>query len=176
MAQQIHYRPEQAKRPHPETQDEMEKFEGRIAEINGLLDQLYESGLMRWVKDFVGAMPDVSMIALESMNTPQGQAGMRNLLVLAKQLGRIDPDQLERTFDAVNKGMDRAGDTADGKHDSSYNPPGITGVFKLLRDEDLWHTLAPVIEGVKAFSAESQRQESSKSDTSKNDTSKNERD
>ena len=158
MAQQIHYRPEQAKRIRPETQDELEKFEGRIAEINGLLDQLYDTGLMRWMKDFVGALPDVSMIALQSVNTPQGQAGMRNLLVLAKQLGKIDPDQLERMFNAVDAGVDRAGQTAEGKHESSYNPPGITGVFKLLRDEDLWRTLAPVIEGVKAFSAESERQ------------------
>ena len=95
MAQQIHYRPEQAKRPHPETQDEMEKFEGRIAEINGLLDQLYESGLMRWVKDFVGAMPDVSMIALESMNTPQGQAlpiPLPLTITLSRQ-GRTGPGQ-----------------------------------------------------------------------------------
>ena len=33
----------------------------------------------------------------------------------------------------------------------------VTGVFKLLRDEELWHTLAPLIEGAKAYSAESRR-------------------
>lgn len=159
MAQQIHYRPEQAKRLRPETVDELEKFEGRIGEINGLLDQLYESGLMRWLKDFVGALPEVSMIALDGLNTPQGRAGMRNLLIVAQQLGRIDPDQLERMVSAVHAGVDRAGETASGRHDSDYNPPGITGVFKLLRDEELWATLAPVIEGAKAFSAESKRGE-----------------
>ncbi len=158
MAEQIHYRPEQARRLRPETVDELEKFEGRIGEINGLLDQLYESGLMRWLKDFVGAMPEVSMIALDGLNTDQGRAGMRNLLVLAKQLGKIDPDQLEHMFDAVHSGLDRADETASGKHDSPYDPPGVTGVFKLLRDEELWHTLAPVIEGAKAFSAASRRQ------------------
>lgn len=158
MAEQIHYRPEQAKRVRPETADELEKFEGRIAEINGLLDQLYESGLMRWAKDFVGAMPEVSMIALDSLNTEQGRAGMRNLLVLAQQLGKLDPDRLEQMFNAMHAGIDRADETATGKHDSPYNPPGVTGVFKLLRDEDLWHALAPVIEGTKAFSAASRRQ------------------
>ncbi|MGN8159879.1 DUF1641 domain-containing protein [Salinisphaera sp. RV14] len=158
MAEQIHYRPEQAKRLRPETADELEKFEGRIAEINELLDQLYESGLMRWLKDFVGAMPEVSMIALDSLNTEHGQAGMRNLLVLAKQLGKIDPDQLERMFNAMHAGLDRVDETAAGAHQSPYDPPGVTGVFKLLRDEDLWRTLAPVIEGAKAFSAESRRQ------------------
>lgn len=158
MAEQIHYRPEQAKQFRPETRDELEKFEGRIAEINGLLDQLYESGLMRWLKDFVGAMPEVSMIALDGLNTEQGRAGMRNLLVLAQQLGKLDPDRLEGMFNAMHAGVDRADETATGKHESPYDPPGVMGVFKLLRDEELWRTLAPVIEGAKAFSAEANRQ------------------
>lgn len=157
MAEQIHYRPEEAKRFRPETLEEMERFEGRIAEINGLLDQLYESGLMRWIKEFVGAMPEISTIALDSLNTPQGQAGMRNLLVLAQQLGKLDPDRLEGMFNAMHAGLDRADETATGKHESPYDPPGITGMVKLLRDEDLWRTLAPVIEGAKAFSAETRR-------------------
>lgn len=159
MAEQIHYRPDQARQFRPETLDELEKFEGRIAEINGLLDQLYASGLMRWAKDFVGAMPEVSMIALESLNTEQGQAGMRNLLVLAQQLGQFDPDRLEQMFHAMHAGIDRADQTAAGKHDSAYNPPGVTGLFKLLRDEELWRTLAPVIEGARAFSAASRDQQ-----------------
>ncbi|MDA3919353.1 MAG: hypothetical protein PF501_01525 [Salinisphaera sp.] len=154
MAEQIHFRPEQAKRFRPETQDELEQLEGRIAEINGLLDQVYESGLMRWIKDFVGAMPQVSQIALDGINTPQGQAGMRNLLVVAQQLGKIDPDRLEQAFAAANTGVDKARATAEGRHNSNYNPPGVTGVFKLLHDKELWSALAPVLEGVKAYSAE----------------------
>ncbi|WP_423821907.1 hypothetical protein V5738_16450 [Salinisphaera sp. SPP-AMP-43] len=171
MAEQIHYRPGEAKRFRPETLEEMERFEGRIAEINGLLDQLYESGLMRWIKEFVGAMPEISTIALDSLNTPQGQAGMRNLLVLAQQLGKLDPDQLERLFKAMHVGVDRAEETATGAHDSAYNPPGVTGVFKLLRDEELWRTLAPVIEGAKAFSAESRRSSTDAGPNSAADTS-----
>jgi|GEM_PF-1074594 len=167
MAEQIHYRPEQAKQLRPETVDELEKFEGRIAEINGLLDQLYESGLMRWLKDFVGAMPEISLIALEGLNTEQGQAGMRNLLVLAKQLGRLDPDQVERLFNALQTGFDRSSETASGAYTSSYDSPGISGVFRLLRDKELWATLAPLIEGAKAFSAESRRQ-GNESDNTKN--------
>lgn len=158
MAEQLHYRPEQARRLSPETRDELEKLEGRISEVNELLDQLYESGLMRWLKDFVGAMPEVSMIALEGLNTGQGRAGMRNLLVLAQQLGKLDPDQLEQMFNALQAGIDRAGETTSGQHESPYNPPGITGVFKLLRDEELWRTLAPVIEGAKAYSVASHEQ------------------
>lgn len=154
MAEQIHFRPEQAKRFRPETESELEKLEGRVAEINGLLDQLYESGLMRWMKDFVGAMPQISQIALDGINTPQGQAGMRNLLLISQQLGKVDPDRLEKALGAANAGLDKARDTAQGTHESAYNPPGITGVFKLLHDKELWSALAPVLEGVKAYSAE----------------------
>ena len=105
MAEQIHYRPAEAKQYRKDTLAEFERLEGRVAEINGLLDELYDSGLIRWLKDFAGAFPQISSIAVESMNTPQGHAGMRNLLVVAKQLGKIDPDQLERTFEAANAGL-----------------------------------------------------------------------
>lgn len=151
MAEQIHYRPEQANQYRRETLDEFARLEGRVAEINGLLDELYDSGLIRWLKDFAGAFPQVSNIALENINTPEGQAGMRNLLVVAKQLGRIDPDQLERTFDAAGAGFARANEPAGD--DTPYNPPGVTGVFKLLHDKELWATLSPLIAGAKAFSA-----------------------
>ncbi|MES1950866.1 hypothetical protein S4A8_08405 [Salinisphaera sp. S4-8] len=149
MAEQIHYRPAEAKQYRQDTLAEFERLEGRLAEINGLLDELYDSGLIRWLKDFAGAFPQISHIAVESMNTPQGHAGMRNLLVVAQQLGKIDPDQLERTFASINAGMTEAAKPA--RDDTPYNPPGVTGVFKLLHDKELWATLSPLIAGAKAY-------------------------
>ncbi|MES1923838.1 hypothetical protein [Salinisphaera sp. T31B1] len=169
MAEQIHYRPPQAKGLRGETQDELERLEGRLGEINGLLDELYASGIIRWLKDFAGAFPQISSIAVEGMNTPQGKAGLRNLLVVGQQLGRIDPDRLERAFDSANAGLDKARETAEGRHDSAYNPPGVTGVFKLLHDKELWSALAPVIEGVKAYSAD-QKAAAERDDTPADDT------
>ncbi|GAB3671727.1 DUF1641 domain-containing protein [Salinisphaera aquimarina] len=151
MAEQIHYRPAEARQFRPETEAEIEHLQGRLAEVNALLDELHDSGILRWLKDFAGAFPQISSIAVDGMNTAEGHAGMRNLLVVAKQLGKIDPDQLERTFEAANKGMTTAGEGA--TEDTPYNPPGVTGVFKLLHDKELWATLSPVIAGVKAFSA-----------------------
>lgn len=150
MAEQIHYRPEQARHFRSETEREFERLEGRVAEINALLDELYASGIIRWLKDFAGAFPQIATIAAQGMNTPQGQAGLRNLLVVAQQLGRIDPDQLEHLFAAANAGIERARTPAD--ENTPYNPPGVTGVFKLLHDKELWATLSPMIAAVKAFS------------------------
>ncbi|ROO29548.1 hypothetical protein SAOR_03165 [Salinisphaera orenii MK-B5] len=165
MAEQIQYRPADAKRFRPETESEMAQFESRVAEINGLLDELYESGVIRWLKDFTGAMPEISTIALDGMNTPQGRAGFRNLLVLAQQLGRIDPDRLERTLAAAQAGLDKAGEPAG--ESTPYNPPGVTGVFKLMHDKELWSALAPLIAGAKAFSAarREQAEESEQTET-----------
>lgn len=155
MAEQIHFSPgSENQRLYGESADELAKFEERIVEVNQLLDQVYATGLMRWLKDFVGAMPQISQIALDGINTPQGQAGMRNLLLLSQQLGRIDPEQLEQALAAANTGLVRARETAQGQHESAYDPPGVTGVFKLLHDKELWGVLAPVLEGVKAYSAE----------------------
>ena len=158
MAEQIHYRPAEAKQYRKDTLAEFERLEGRVAEINGLLDELYESGVIRWLKDFAGAFPQISGIAVESMNTPQGHAGMRNLLVVAQQLGKIDPDQLERTFGAINAGMNEAAKPA--SDDTPYNPPGVTGVFKLLHDKELWATLSPLIAGARAYSQARRGQQS----------------
>lgn len=155
MAEQIHYRPEQAKQFRPETEAEFERLEGRLAEINGLLDELYASGIIRWFKSFAGAMPEISSIAVGSLDTPQGRAGMRNLLIAAQQLGKIDPDRLEQLVTAVTAGAEVAAKPAD--KDTPYNPPGVSGMFKLLHDKELWAALAPVLEGVKAFSAAQRR-------------------
>ena len=83
---------------------------------------------------------------------------MRNLLVVAQQLGKIDPDQLERTFGAINAGMNEAAKPA--SDDTPYNPPGVTGVFKLLHDKELWATLSPLIAGARAYSQARRGQQS----------------
>jgi len=163
MAEQIQYRPAEARQFRGETEREFERLEGRLAEINGLLDELYASGIIRWLRDFAGAMPQVSTILAESMNTEQGHAGMRNLALIAQQLGHIDPDRLQRTLAAAEAGVEKAGQPA--AQDNAYNPPGVTGVFKLLHDKELWETLAPVIDGVKAFSAARTSDNSDSADT-----------
>jgi len=30
-------------------------------------------------------------------------------------------------------------------------PPGLLGTYRLLRDEELWRALVPIIEGLKGF-------------------------
>jgi len=30
-------------------------------------------------------------------------------------------------------------------------PPGITGAYRLLQDDALWHALGPLLDGLKAF-------------------------
>lgn len=155
MAEQIHYRPAEARQRRSETEREFERLEGRLAEINGLLDELYASGIIRWLKDFSGALPQVSTILAEGMNTPSGQAGMRNLFTLAQQLGKIDPDRLERTLAAVEAGVDGSRDAHGQAGD--YHPPGLIGVYKMLHDKQLWSTLAPAIAGLKAFAEATQQ-------------------
>lgn len=35
---------------------------------------------------------------------------------------------------------------------SKGKAPGLSGVYKLLRDEELWHAIEPLLAGLKAFS------------------------
>lgn len=134
-----------------EHDEHLEELAGRLEELNGLLDVLYERGVIRLLTDLVQAAPEISEILLRGLNTEGGRSGLRNLIILIRQFGRIEPERLERMLQAVDAGFDRIGEPlpADGPY-----PPGITGAIRLLRDEKLWRALGPVLEGAKAFTGE----------------------
>lgn len=172
MAKQIHYRPEQQhsfqQGSKTETVSdidaELAHLKNRLSEVNTLLDQLHDSGTLRWLNELMGSLPQVSTVAMTALNNDRGRTGIRNLLAIVWQLGRYDPETVEKALDAIYNGVDKAGQTAAGEHDSPYAPPGVTGLFKLLRDEQLWQSLAPLIEGAKAFSQSQQANQSAQAD------------
>lgn len=172
MAKQIHYRPEQYSfqqgpdaDPTSDIDEELAHLKSRLSEVNTLLDQLHDSGVLRWLNELLGSLPQVSTVAVTALNNEQGRTGIRNLLAIVWQLGRYDPTTVEKALDAIYNGVEQAGQTAAGEHDSPYAPPGVTGLFKLLRDEQLWQSLAPLIEGARAFSRSQQADQQSQEDS-----------
>lgn len=175
MAEQIHYRPEQqhsfnaglgaGPAQSGDAEQELRRLQSRLGEVNELLDHLHDSGVLRWLNGLVGSLPEVSTVALEALNNERGRAGIRNLMALVWQLGRYDPETVENMLGALQSGAARAEETAAGEYDSPYAPPGITGAFKMLRDEQLWQTLAPLLEGARAFSQAAQATQGGDSET-----------
>ncbi len=132
----------------PAEDPEKRKREEAYAELDRLVLLLHEHQVLRLANDAVAALADLSRIMVDELDNEDGKRGIENLYVLARTLGKLPPDELQRVTRAAGYGFSRMGRHA--PDDEPY-PPGLSGVFKLLRDEQLWDAIGPALEGVKAF-------------------------
>ena len=76
---------------------------------------------------------DVMAVVLKGLNTDEGRNGLANFLVLAKLLGKIDADGMDRFVAALNRGLEAAGERLEDKDDA----PGSLSVLKKLRQPEV---------------------------------------
>ena len=125
-------------------------------ELDRLLETCHRHGLLRLANDVVAANTDIAQIIVGGLQKPGTLNAIQNLSVLLMALSCIPPAEFYRLVFAVADGAARlavhsrdghgARPTEDGEH-----PQGLLGMYRLLRDEQLWHALAPIIEGLKGF-------------------------
>ncbi|PAP75464.1 DUF1641 domain-containing protein [Rubrivirga marina] len=125
MAQPLAYAPP----PAPPGQDAFTAED----DLRRLLDTLHESGTLRVLNGLLAQFQDVMAVVLKGLNTDEGRAGLANLLTLAKLLGRIDADGLDRFVAALDRALEAAGGRIDEKDDA----PGSLSVLAKLRDPDV---------------------------------------
>ena len=125
MAQPIAHDPP----PAPPGQDAF----STAADLARLLDTLHESGALRVLNGLLAQIQDVSAIALDGLNSDEGRNGLANLLILAKLLGRLDADGLDRFVAALDRALSSAGERLQAKDDA----PGTLSVLKKLRQPDV---------------------------------------
>jgi uncharacterized protein YjgD (DUF1641 family) len=103
-----------------------------------VLQSLHDQGVLELLRGVLGGRDKILEIAVEAAKTPEAIRGIRNLLIVAKTLGSIDPELLEKFAQAVPDalvGAAKAQETA---------PPGFWGVFKIFRSNNLRRGLAVV--------------------------------
>lgn len=128
-------------------------------ELERLLETCHRHGLLRLANDLVAANTDIAQVLVGGLCKPGTLNAIQNLSVLLMALSCIPPAEFYRLVFAFADGAARlathsrdarsgqAGeDGKDGEH-----PPGLTGLYRLLRDEQLWRALTPIIEGLKGF-------------------------
>lgn len=125
-------------------------------ELDRLLETCHRHGLLRLANDVVAANTDLARIIVAGLQKPGTLNAIQNLSVLLMALSCIPPAEFYRVVFAVADGAGRLAThsksghpghpPADGEH-----PPGLVGVYRLLRDEQLWRALGPIIEGLKGF-------------------------
>lgn len=125
-------------------------------ELDRLLETCHRHGLLRLANDLVAANTDIAKIIVAGLEKPGTLNAIQNLSVLLMALSCVPPAEFYRLVFALADGAARlAAHSRDGQAahpaEDGEHPPGLWGTYRLLRDEQLWRALAPIIEGLKGF-------------------------
>lgn len=152
MAEPLSYRPRPA---DPAERRRREAY----AELDELVLTLHEHDVLRLLRDLAGSASAIMEIVLRQLDSEDGHRALANIYLLTRLLGRIPPDELHGVAQAMGSGFERMGRAPPA---GEPYPPGLSGTYRMLKDDELWQALGPVIEGVKAFSAELRRRDGEK--------------
>jgi uncharacterized protein YjgD (DUF1641 family) len=103
-----------------------------------VLQGLHDQGVLEVLRGILGGGDKILEIAVEATKTPQAIRGLRNLLIMSKTLGSIDPELLEKFAQAVPEALVGAAKAQE------TDPPGFWGVLKIFRSSNLRRGLAVV--------------------------------
>jgi uncharacterized protein YjgD (DUF1641 family) len=125
-------------------------------ELDRLLETCHRHGLLRLANDIVAANTEVAQVIVGGLRKPGTLNAIQNLSVLLMALSCIPPAEFYRLVFALADGAARLAASARDGHgagmgEEGEHPPGLMGVYRLLRDEQLWRALTPLIEGLKGF-------------------------
>lgn len=138
MAKRISYEVKAA-RIGPDAHEELER----------LLQTLHEHGVLRFANDVVGANPQIAQVIVNGLGKPGTLNAIQNVSALGMALSTIDPSDFYRVTFALRDAMEQI-----SKHrpeDDGHDSPGVSGAYKMLHDEQLWHAVMPIVDGLKAF-------------------------
>jgi uncharacterized protein YjgD (DUF1641 family) len=103
-----------------------------------VLQGLHDRGVLELLRGVLGGRDKILEILAEAASTPETIRGMRNLVVLAKVMGSIDPELLEKFAQAVPYALQAAARAEEAE------PPGFWGVWNIFRGRNLRRGLVVV--------------------------------
>ncbi|WP_158751803.1 DUF1641 domain-containing protein [Acidobacterium sp. S8] len=98
-----------------------------------LLQQLHDSGTLDLLRGTVGAGDEIVNHAVRLITQPESVRSIRNVLILAKLLGSIDPEILHQLSEAVPAAVEQS---------RQEEPPSLWALLKSFRSEDSRRALA----------------------------------
>ena len=103
-----------------------------------VLQGLHDCGVLELLRGLLGGSDKILEIVVESAKTQEAVRGIRNLLIMTKILGSIEPELLEKFAQAVPDAL-----AAVAKAETA-EPPGFWGVVKIFQGKNLRRGLAVV--------------------------------
>jgi len=118
-------------------------------ELARLLQSLHEKGVLRLANDVVRSQEQLAKVLIDGVGKEGTMNAIQNLSILGMALSRIPPETFYKLMfglkDAIVE-MDRHSESR-----KEGEAPGVTGVYRMLRDDTLWASLSPLVEGIRAF-------------------------
>ena len=126
--------------PQEELRSRLEKAPHEHAEalLAGfeVLQALHDQGVLELLRGVLGGGNKILEIVVDASKTPEAIRGIRNLVIMTKILGAMDPELLKKLTEAVPGvlvGTAKAQET---------EPPGLWETFRILRSKNLRRGLA----------------------------------
>lgn len=125
-------------------------------ELDRLLETCHRHGVLRLANDLIAANTEVAQVIVSGLRKPGTLNAIQNLSVLLMALSCVPPAEFYRLVFAAADGAARLAERSRDGHArqaaaAGDHSPGLAGVYRLLRDEQLWRALGPIIEGLKGF-------------------------
>jgi uncharacterized protein YjgD (DUF1641 family) len=121
--------------PQEELRSRLEKAPAEHAEalLSGLdvLQALHDQGVLELLRGVLGGGNKILQIVVDASKTPEAIRGIRNLVIMTKILGSMDPDLLKtfaQDIPDVLVGVAKA---------QEAGPPGFWESFRILRSKNL---------------------------------------
>jgi uncharacterized protein YjgD (DUF1641 family) len=100
-----------------------------------ILQGLHDSGALETVRGALGARDKIITEIVELSKTPESVRGIRNLIILAKALGSIEPSHLQALVGAAPEALAQA-------RSESAAAPSLWSLFKKVQSKDSRRGLA----------------------------------
>jgi len=117
-----------------------------------VLQGLHDRGVFELVRGALGSSDKVLDIIVEAARTPNSIRGIRNLVVLTKILGAVEPHLLEGFARSVPEAIART-------NACDPRPPGFRGILKQFMNRDFRRGLVLINSMLEAFGRNLQHEE-----------------
>jgi uncharacterized protein YjgD (DUF1641 family) len=110
-----------------------------------VLQGLHDRGVLELLRGVLDGGNKILEIVVEATKTPEAIRGIRNLLIMTKIIGAIDPELLEKFAVAVPDAL------AGAAKAEEKEPPGFWEVLRILRSRNLRRGLAVMNSALEAL-------------------------
>ena len=101
-----------------------------------VLQGLHDQGVLEVLRGVLGDSDKILEILVDAAKEPDAIRGLRNLIILSKMAGSIDPDLLKRFAQALPEALEGTAKVQQAE------PPSLWEAFRILRGENMRRGIA----------------------------------